>query len=101
MSLDALASLIPYSKSALCYYETGRRNPTTDVIAWHARCFGGDLDLACDTWSSALDAMGGVRSGRTRTVARDIRAVLEPHRDIPHMRAIDDRAARCPAASTA
>ncbi|VFA91705.1 Uncharacterised protein [Nocardia farcinica] len=61
----------------------------------------GDLDLACATWSSALDAMGGVRSGRTRTVARDIRAVLEPHRDIPYMRAIDDRAAQCLAASTA
>jgi hypothetical protein len=44
--------------------------------AVHAR--QGELDEACATWSTALDAMEGVRSGRTRQVALDIRATLAP-----------------------
>lgn len=39
----------------------------------------GDLEQACATWSSALSAMGTVQSGRTRRVARDIRATVAPH----------------------
>ncbi|TLF72203.1 helix-turn-helix domain-containing protein [Nocardia cyriacigeorgica] len=39
----------------------------------------GDLELACATWSSALTAMHGVQSGRTRNVARDIRNATAPH----------------------
>ncbi|MEV4126433.1 helix-turn-helix transcriptional regulator [Nocardia sp. NPDC049707] len=41
VSLAALAAQIPYSKSALWYYETGGRTPTSDVIAWYERRFGG------------------------------------------------------------
>ena len=40
----------------------------------------GDLEEACATWSHALDAMEGVRSGRTRQVAADMQAVLAPFR---------------------
>lgn len=44
----------------------------------------GHLEQACSTWSTALDAMDGVRSGRTRQVARHMRSVLSPF----HSRAI-------------
>ncbi|MFC5721299.1 Tat pathway signal protein [Streptomyces gamaensis] len=40
----------------------------------------GDFEEARRTWSQALDAMDGVRSGRTRQTARDIRAGLVPFR---------------------
>jgi hypothetical protein len=40
----------------------------------------GQMERACSTWSTALDAMDGIRSGRTRQVAADIRAVLSPFR---------------------
>jgi hypothetical protein len=46
--------------------------------AVHAR--RGALDEACATWSQALDAMEGIRSGRTRRVAEDIHATLGPFR---------------------
>ncbi len=39
----------------------------------------GDLELACATWTSALIAMQGVRSGRTRNVARAIQKATAPH----------------------
>ncbi|WP_338767842.1 helix-turn-helix transcriptional regulator [Nocardia vulneris] len=67
---------------------------------------GGELEQACSTWTSALDAMEGiqdgvpsgspVQSGRTRKVARDIRATLAPYLDQQVARAneIDDRAAQ-------
>lgn len=40
----------------------------------------GNLEEACATWSRALDAMEGVRSGRARQVAVDMRSVLSPYR---------------------
>ena len=40
----------------------------------------GVIEEACGTWSSALDAMDGIRSGRTRQVAADLRSVLSPFR---------------------
>lgn len=40
----------------------------------------GSLEEACATWSRALDAMEGVRSGRARQVAVDMRSVLSPYR---------------------
>ncbi len=40
----------------------------------------GGIEEACATWSSALDAMDGVRSGRTRQVAVNMRSVLSPFR---------------------
>ncbi|WP_334027613.1 hypothetical protein, partial [Nocardia terpenica] len=39
----------------------------------------GELEQACATWTSSLDAMDGVLSGRTRNVARDIRATVTPY----------------------
>ncbi|MFD4434115.1 hypothetical protein, partial [Nocardia sp. NPDC058497] len=39
----------------------------------------GDLEIACATWKSALSSMGQVQSGRTRAVARGIRAAVSPH----------------------
>jgi hypothetical protein len=46
--------------------------------AMHAR--KGSIEDACAAWTTALDLMDGVRSGRTRQVARDIRSVLSPFR---------------------
>lgn len=40
----------------------------------------GGLEEACATWSNALNAMDGIRSGRTRQVAADMRSVLSPFR---------------------
>lgn len=40
----------------------------------------GAIEEACATWSRSLDAMDGVRSGRTRQVAADMRSVLSPLR---------------------
>ena len=39
-----------------------------------------NIDRACATWSQALDAMDGVRSGRTRQAAVDMRTLLSPYR---------------------
>jgi hypothetical protein len=36
----------------------------------------GSIDEACAIWSTALDTMNGVRSGRTRRVATDMRSIL-------------------------
>lgn len=65
----------------------------------HAR--RGDLDQACATWSVALDTMDGVRSGRTRRVATDMRAMLAPlrRRGVPAAAELDARAARYLAAT--
>ncbi len=56
---------------------------------------GGELEQACATWASALDAMDGVQSGRTRNVARDIRATVAPYlgQSIAPISEIDQRAA--------
>ncbi|WP_344512521.1 Tat pathway signal protein [Dactylosporangium maewongense] len=54
----------------------------------------GDIEHACVTWSTALDAMAGVRSGRTRQVAARIRSTVRPWlRHMPAARDIDERAA--------
>lgn len=55
----------------------------------------GAIEKACATWSRALDAMDGVRSGRTRQVAADMRSVLSPFRQrgIPAVADVDARAA--------
>ena len=41
---------------------------------------GGSLDEACATWSTALAAMDGVHSGRTRQVVADMRSAISPFR---------------------
>ncbi|GAA2747327.1 helix-turn-helix transcriptional regulator [Kitasatospora cinereorecta] len=46
--------------------------------AVHARMK--NIDEACATWSKALDAMEGVRSGRTRQAAAEMRSLLSPYR---------------------
>lgn len=55
----------------------------------------GDIEEACATWSRALDAMDGVRSGRTRQVAIEMRSVLSPFRQrgIHAVAELDARAA--------
>jgi hypothetical protein len=40
----------------------------------------GAIEEACDTWSSALDMMDGIRSGRVRQAVRDMRSGLSPFR---------------------
>jgi hypothetical protein len=62
----------------------------------------GDLDEALATWSDALDAMDGVRSGRTRRAATEMRLVLAPLRQRGHQAAtdLDARAARYLASTT-
>ncbi|GAA4687243.1 Tat pathway signal protein [Streptomyces chumphonensis] len=40
----------------------------------------GDVEEACATWHRALDAMEGVRSGRTRQVVVNLRRTLSPYR---------------------
>ncbi|MBW1603769.1 Tat pathway signal protein [Streptomyces sp. JJ66] len=40
----------------------------------------GNVEEACVTWHRALDAMEGVRSGRTRQVVVDMRRTLSPYR---------------------
>ncbi|GAA2188089.1 hypothetical protein GCM10009848_27700 [Micromonospora lupini] len=54
----------------------------------------GEIEEACATWSRALDAMDGVRSGRTRQVAAEMRAILSPYqnRKIRGVQEIDARA---------
>jgi tetratricopeptide (TPR) repeat protein len=41
----------------------------------------GHLDLACDTWSQALDAMTGVQSGRAKETVVQMRRALSPFRN--------------------
>jgi hypothetical protein len=60
----------------------------------------GQVEKACATWSKALDAMEGVRSGRTRQVAKNIRAVLSPFRG-RGIRAVQETDARAEAYLTA
>jgi hypothetical protein len=59
------------------------------------------IDQACATWNRSLEAMQGIRSGRTREVARNIRAVLGPlrSRGISAVLETDARAAAYLAAS--
>ncbi|WP_147404291.1 hypothetical protein [Nocardia panacis] len=55
----------------------------------------GELEQACATWTVALGAMEGVRSGRTRDITRDIRGIVAPYvgQQIAGVREIDERAA--------
>lgn len=55
----------------------------------------GAIEAACATWARALDAMDGIRSGRTRAVARTMRVLLVPYRDrrTPGADDVDARAA--------
>lgn len=54
----------------------------------------GNLDEACATWNEAIDAMMGVRSGRTRDVIVRIQRDLSPvrHRGGPRVTELDRRA---------
>jgi len=56
----------------------------------------GAIDEACSTWSTALDVMDGVHSGRTRQTVADMRASLSPFRarGISAAAELDHRASR-------
>jgi hypothetical protein len=60
------------------------------------QAMSGSIDEACATWTRALDAMEGVNSGRTRKVAKDIRATLSPfrRRSLASANEVDERAAQ-------
>ena len=55
----------------------------------------GNIDEACATWSSALDAMDGINSGRARQVVTDMRSTLSSlqGRGVPDTADLDARAA--------
>ncbi|TQL70289.1 hypothetical protein FB381_4219 [Nocardioides albertanoniae] len=53
----------------------------------------GHLDRAGATWSTALDATSGVRSGRVRDMAATVRQVLQPVRATSEFADLDQRAA--------
>lgn len=40
----------------------------------------GHIDEACSTWHTALDAMDGIQSGRTRDIVQQMRSALSPVR---------------------
>ncbi|MGH3870696.1 MAG: helix-turn-helix transcriptional regulator [Pseudonocardiaceae bacterium] len=54
----------------------------------------GEIEQACSTWSTALDAMDGIHSGRTRQAVADMRLTLSPfcRRGIPATIELDVRA---------
>ncbi|MEV6596116.1 Tat pathway signal protein [Actinoplanes sp. NPDC051346] len=62
----------------------------------------GEIEAACRTWAKALDAMEGVRSGRTRQVAATIRSTLAPfrRRQLRYVAEVDDHAANYLSASS-
>ncbi|MFJ4972119.1 Tat pathway signal protein [Streptomyces sp. NPDC088755] len=49
----------------------------------------GHLDIACDTWSQALDAMSGVQSGRAKETVVQMRRALSPFRNRAGSRAAE------------
>ena len=55
----------------------------------------GNIDEACATWSSALDAMDGINSGRARELVTNMRATLSSlqGRGVPDTADLDARAA--------
>ena len=71
------------------FHHSVRTRKTTKFTRTHAVTLGylgsvyaqmNNFDRACATWSRALDAMDGVRSGRTRQAAADMRTLLSPYR---------------------
>jgi len=86
------------------FHRSVRTRKTTKFTRTHAVTLGylgsvyaqmNNIDRACATWSQALDAMDGVRSGRTRQAAADMRTLLSPYRrrGIASVGEIDARAA--------
>ncbi|MGH3826727.1 MAG: helix-turn-helix domain-containing protein [Pseudonocardiaceae bacterium] len=85
------------------FHRSARTRKATVFTRTHAVTLGylgavqvrlGEIDQACSTWSTALDAMDGIRSGRTRQAVLDMRAALSPfrHRAIPATVELDARA---------
>ncbi|MGH3599116.1 MAG: hypothetical protein ACRDQH_02370, partial [Pseudonocardiaceae bacterium] len=54
----------------------------------------GEIDQACSTWSTALDAMDGIHSARARQIVVDMRAALSAFRrsGVPATVELDARA---------
>ncbi|QKW08110.1 Tat pathway signal protein [Streptomyces sp. NA04227] len=79
---DLDGALRQFSRSA-------RTRKTSTFTRTHAVTLGylgqvqirqGNLEEACGSWAQALDSMDGVRSGRTRRTAQEMRAALSPFR---------------------
>jgi tetratricopeptide (TPR) repeat protein len=71
------------------FHRSVRTRKTTKFTRTHAVTLGylgsvyaqmNNIDRACASWSQALDAMDGVRSGRTRQAATTMRTLLSPYR---------------------
>lgn len=89
---------------ALAHFERSARTRTTQSFTrTHAVTLGhlgevmfhrGEVEQACDVWSDALDAMDGVRSGRTRQSAVNMRTALSAlrGRSLPFVAQVDARA---------
>lgn len=67
------------------FRRSARTRPAATFTRTHAVTLGylgmaqahqGSLDEACASWSAALNVMDGIRSGRTRQVAKDIQTTL-------------------------
>jgi hypothetical protein len=85
----ALRDLGDLTGAARAFSRSIRTRNTSTFTRAHALTLGklgavqarqGHLEQACATWACALDAMDGVRSGRTRQSAADMRTVLSPFR---------------------
>jgi transcriptional regulator with XRE-family HTH domain len=85
------------------FHRSARTRKATTFTRTHAVTLGylgvvqarlGEIDQACSTWSNALDAMDGIRSGRTRQAVVDMRAALSAfgRRGIPATVELDARA---------
>ncbi|MFC4565022.1 tetratricopeptide repeat protein [Nocardiopsis mangrovi] len=101
-ALTALGDLIgaeeQYRRSAACWNPAThpRIHALTLADLGEAQVRRGHLGEACDTWSTALDSMAGVRSARARDAVADIRAHIRTYRGrgVPEAARLDARAAR-------
>jgi hypothetical protein len=84
----ALREMGDLDNSISAFHHSVRTRKITKFTRTHAVPLGylgstyaqrNDIDMACATWSQALDAMTGVRSGRTRQAAGEMRTLLAPH----------------------
>jgi hypothetical protein len=93
---DAAGAISQFRRSVRTRHTSAftRTHAVTLGFLGAARAQLGEVEHACATWSRALDAMDGVRSDRTRQVARNIRTVLSSFRgrNIPAVADTDSRA---------
>lgn len=70
-------------------YERGRLFNTILLAA--ARADLGHVDAACELGEQAIDMATSIQSARTRSYLAGLRRQLEPHDDVPAVRAMADR----------